>query len=110
MPRISHTIPLIDLLNRAYQIQEGDPPEQVKLKVETGSGGLIGDRKDLIPYIGSLYSLSYPEIEGVSPETWKERLHKAIQTIFSALTQRGPTVVCLEDLHWADLSSIELLH
>jgi class 3 adenylate cyclase len=101
--------PLIDLLNRAYQIQEGDPPEQVKLKVETGSGGLIGDRKDLIPYIGSLYSLSYPEIEGVSPEFWKGRLHKAIQTIFAALTQRGPTVVCLEDLHWADLSSIELL-
>ncbi len=101
--------PLIDLLNRAYQIQEGDPPEQVKRKVERGSADLIGDRKDLIPYIGSLYSLSYPEIERVSPETWKERLHKAIQTIVSALTQRAPTVICLEDLHWADLSSIELL-
>ena len=101
--------PLIDLLNRAYQIQEGDPPEQVRQKVERETRNLIGDRKDLIPYVGGLYSLSYPEIEGVSPEFWKTRLHEAIQTILSALTQRGPTVVCLEDLHWGDLSSIELL-
>jgi len=28
---------------------------------------------------------------------------------FSALTRRGPSIVCLEDLHWADTSSIELL-
>jgi class 3 adenylate cyclase/tetratricopeptide (TPR) repeat protein len=101
--------PLIDLLNRAYQVQEGDPLEQVRRKIERGTRNLIGDRQDLIPYVGSLYSLSYPEIEGVSPEFWKTRLHEAIQTILSALTQRGPTVVCLEDLHWGDLSSIELL-
>jgi len=101
--------PLIDLLNRAYQIQEGDQPEEVKRKVESGTRYLIGNRADLIPYVGSLYSLSYPEIEGVSPEFWKMRLHEAIQTIFAALAQRGPTIVCLEDLHWADISSIELL-
>jgi class 3 adenylate cyclase/tetratricopeptide (TPR) repeat protein len=108
----SHNIPyfpLIDLLSRAYQVKEGDSPEQVRQKVETGTKYLISDREDLIPYVGSLYSLSYPEIEGVSPEFWKTRLHEAVQKILSALTQRGLTVVCLEDLHWADLSSIELL-
>jgi class 3 adenylate cyclase/tetratricopeptide (TPR) repeat protein len=101
--------PLIDLLNKAYQIQEGDPPEQVRRKVESGTRNLVGDRQDLIPYVGSLYSLSYPEIEGVSPEFWKIQLHEAILTILSALTQTGPIVVCLEDLQWDDLSSIELL-
>jgi len=101
--------PLINLLNRAYQIQEGDTPEEVRQKVESGTRSLSGDCEDLIPYVGSLYSLSYPNIEGVSPAFWKARLHEAIQTIFASLTQRGPTIVCLEDLHWADLSSIELL-
>jgi len=101
--------PLIDLLSRVYQVQEGDSPEQVRQKVEKRTKYLLGEREDLVPYIGSLYSLRYPEIEGVSPEFWKARLHESVQKILSALTQIGPTVVCLEDLHWADLSSIELL-
>lgn len=101
--------PLIDLLSRAWQIQEGDSPDQVRKKVETGADLLISDRKDLIPYLGSLYSLPYPEIEQVSPEYWKTRLHEAVQMILSALTRRSPAVICLEDLHWADPSSIELI-
>ena len=101
--------PLIDLLSRAWQIQEGDSPDQVRKKVETGAGLLISDRSDLIPYLGSLYSLPYPEIEQVSPEYWKTKLHEAVQMILSALTRRSPAVICLEDLHWADPSSIELI-
>ena len=101
--------PLIDLLSRAWQITEGDSPEQVKKKVETGAGYLIGDRNDLIPYLGSLYSLKYPEIENVSPEYWKARLHEAIQLILANLCKRSSTIICIEDLHWADPSSIELL-
>jgi class 3 adenylate cyclase/tetratricopeptide (TPR) repeat protein len=101
--------PLIDLLNRAYHIEEGDPPEAIRGKVESGLQDLIGKKEDVVPYIGSLYALNYPEIEGVSPEFWKSRLHEAIGTILAALTQRGPTVICLEDLHWADPSTLDLL-
>jgi len=101
--------PLIDLLSRAWQVTDGDNPEQVRKKVETGAGLLISDRSDLIPYLGSLYSLRYPEIENVSPEYWKTKLHEAVQIILSALTRRSPAVICLEDLHWADPSSIELI-
>jgi class 3 adenylate cyclase/tetratricopeptide (TPR) repeat protein len=102
--------PLIDLLNRAWQIEEGDSPEKVRGKIESGVENLISRRKqDVLPYVGSLYSLSYPEIEGVSPEFWKSRLQEAIHEILTALTQRGPTIICLEDLHWADPSSLALL-
>ena len=101
--------PLIDLLSRAWQITEGDNPEQVRKKVETGAGFLIGDRSDLIPYLGSLYSLKYTEIENVSPEYWKVKLHEAVQLILSALARRAQTIICIEDLHWADPSSVELL-
>ncbi len=101
--------PLIDLLNRTWQIEEGDPPELVKEKVEFHIGRLIGTKGDVAPYVGSLYALSYPEIEGVSPEFWRSGLLKAVQAILSALTQNGPTVICLEDIHWADPSSLDLL-
>ncbi|MGO9138558.1 MAG: adenylate/guanylate cyclase domain-containing protein, partial [Syntrophales bacterium] len=102
--------PLINLLSRAWQIREGDSADMVRQKVEAGANDLLGDRKDLIPYVGSLYSLNYAEIEGVSPDFWKAHLHEAVRKIFSAVLPRiGPTVICVEDLHWADPSFVELL-
>ena len=102
--------PLIDLINRSFRIKEGDAPEEVRAKVESGIENLIGRRPDIVPYVGSLYALSYPDIEAVSPEYWKARLHSGIHEILLALTQRRPTIICFEDLHWADHSSIELIH
>jgi len=101
--------PLIDLFNRGFQIKEGDAPEKVREKIESGVESLVGKREDVIPYVGSLYALSYPEVEEVSPEFWKSRLQEAIHAILSGLAQRAPTIICLEDLHWADPSFIDLL-
>jgi class 3 adenylate cyclase len=101
--------PLIDLLNRTFNIEESDSPEELKQKVELGIEQLIGKKDDIVTYIGSLYAFDYPEIEDVNPQLRKSKLRHAIQTVFSALVQRAPTVICLEDLHWADPSSLELL-
>jgi len=101
--------PLIDLLNRAFRIEEVDPPEKVREKVQSGVEGLLGKREHIIPFIGGLYSLSYPELEGMTPELWKYRLQDGVKTILSALAQKMPTIIFLEDLHWADNSFLELL-
>ena len=101
--------PLIDLLNRAFHIEESDSPEELRQKVELGIEQLIGKKDDIVTYIGSLYAFDYPEIEDVDPQLRKSKLRHAIQTVFSALVRRAPTVICLEDLHWADPSSLELL-
>jgi class 3 adenylate cyclase/tetratricopeptide (TPR) repeat protein/ABC-type dipeptide/oligopeptide/nickel transport system ATPase component len=101
--------PFMDLLSRVWQIQDGDSSEIVREKVESGIKYLLGNEEGVIPYIGTLYSLSYPEIEGISPELWKSRLHTGVRSILSALTRKGSTILCLEDLQWADTSSIELL-
>jgi class 3 adenylate cyclase len=101
--------PLIDLLNRVLHIEENDPPEKVREKVEAGIENIAGKQEEIIPYVGGLYSLSYPEVENVSPEFWKSHLQKAIKAILSALASRAPTIYFLEDLHWADPSFVELL-
>ena len=100
---------LIDMLNRALLIEEGDSPEKVREKIESGLALLIGEQNDVVPYIGSLYALDYPEAEAVSPEFWKSRLRDAVQTVLAALTRNRPAIICLEDIHWADPSSIDLL-
>jgi class 3 adenylate cyclase/tetratricopeptide (TPR) repeat protein len=100
---------MIDLLNRVFHIKEDDPVESVRKKLESGIKDQVDNHKDVIPYVGGLYSLSYPEVEEVSPEFWKSRLQEAISAILTALAKRAPTVFFLEDLHWADPSSVELL-
>ncbi|MBF8258483.1 MAG: hypothetical protein HW377_857 [Actinobacteria bacterium] len=100
--------PVTDLLRRALRIEEGDSPTKIREKVAGGIELLVGKQGDLIPHIGSLFGLSYPELEGRSPDSWKYLSHKAVQELLSALVKRAPTVICLEDIHWADPSSIEL--
>ena len=99
---------LTDLLSRIWQIEESDPPEKVKEIIESNVENLLGQTKDIAPYVGSLYALNYPGIESVDPEFWKNHLFKAVRTIFISLAQRAPTIVCLEDLHWADSSSLDI--
>ncbi len=101
--------PLVDLLSRVFHVEEEDHPDEVREKVEAGIGALVEHQETIIPYIGSLYSLSYPEVEDVSPEFWKARLREAMKTLLSALAQKASTVFFLEDLHWADPSFVELL-
>ena len=101
--------PMIDLLNKVFHIKEGDPGESVREKIESGIEDLVDNHKDVVPYVGGLYSLSYPEVEEVSPEFWKSRLQESISAILTALAIRAPTVFFLEDLHWADPSFVELL-
>ena len=101
--------PLIDFLNRALMIREADPPSVIREKVQTGVEDLVGKRDHIVPYIGSLYSLSYPEMENISPEEWKYRLQEGVKAIISGLARRMPTIFFLEDLHWADTSFLELL-
>ena len=101
--------PLMDLMNRAWRIEEGDPPDTVREKIESGVERLLGTKQDVAPYIGSLYALSYPEIEEVSPEFWKSRLFEGLKAIVAALTQYAPTIFCFEDIHWADPSTLDLL-
>ncbi len=41
--------PLVDLLNRLLQIEENDPPEKVREKIESGIESLVGNQEDVIP-------------------------------------------------------------
>ena len=101
--------PLIDLMNRELGIKESDSPEKVGEKLETRLKELGDLKEDVVPYLGGLLSLNYPELAGVSPDFWKSRLHQAIHATLLALSKGAPTIICLEDLHWADPSFLEFL-
>jgi class 3 adenylate cyclase/tetratricopeptide (TPR) repeat protein len=101
--------PIIDLLNRTWRIEEGDPSERVREKVELGIESLIGKKEEIVPYVGTLYALTYPEVENIDPAFLKSCLQKALQAILIALAQQKPTVICFEDIQWADPSTVDTL-
>ena len=102
--------PLTNLLTYAFQIRDGDKPDQIEAKVESGVHDLLWDKPEAKKYLGSLFSLRYADIDEMSPEHWQKQLHLSVLQILEALASRGPTVVLFEDLHWADFAFIELLY
>jgi class 3 adenylate cyclase/tetratricopeptide (TPR) repeat protein len=97
------------LASHVFGLEEGDAPETVRNKLESQIRTLTGEGTNIIPYIGSLYSLPHPKLEEINPEQWKYLLGSAFTEILSALAHRSRTVIVMEDLQWADPSSLELL-
>jgi class 3 adenylate cyclase/tetratricopeptide (TPR) repeat protein len=98
----------IDLLNRTFRIKEKDTPTIVRDRVEAGIKHLIGDKENVAPYVAELFSIHHTETDWVGPEIWQERLQIAIREILAALAEQSTTIICLEDLHWSDPSSLKL--
>ena len=61
------------------------------------------------PYLGTLLSLRYEEILMVDETLRKQRVFQATRTLLSAIGARRPIAFILEDLHWIDRFSQELL-
>ncbi len=73
--------------------------------VAQAAGAWTASLVPLLPELGSLPSAPHPTDD---PQSEKRRLFEAIVRVLRAIAQRG-LVLILEDLHWSDQSSQELL-
>lgn len=99
--------PVIDLLQRYFQILEGDGPETIRNKVTTGITRYV-ESDDITRYLEGLFSEG-GGAEGVDPDEWISGFQDAIRTFCEAVAYMQPTIIFLEDLQWADPSTMELL-
>jgi len=69
-------------------------------------------RPDYAPLLGALLSLPtegrYPLLV-LSPEAWRKRTLAAVLALLGAMAERHPLVLVIEDLHWIDPSTLDLL-
>ena len=105
--------PLIDLLERVVlQFERDETPQQKCSKLE---GFLVQyglPLAEAVPLFVSLLSLplgsSYAPLN-VSPEQQKQKTLQAILTILLRRAAQQPLLFVMEDMHWVDPSTLELL-
>jgi class 3 adenylate cyclase/tetratricopeptide (TPR) repeat protein len=71
---------------------------------------LAEDDIDAHPYFARLLGLATPDadVAQLEPEEFRRRLHGAFVEWLTELAAEQPTIVSIEDVHWADSSSLEL--
>lgn len=99
----------IDLTRRAWQIEETDTPGELRAKIFAGVQSVLGEDDAAQSLYLHLFNLDQAEGVVIEREAFRERLLKTTQRVLAALAKRAPLVVCLQDLHWADPSSVRML-
>lgn len=103
---------LRDLFAFRFQVQESDPAGTVQEKLEQGFAPTLGRDSDMKAHIiGQLlgYDFRYsPYLANVrdDPQQLRDRALIYLTEFFTAVAQRDPVVIFLEDIHWADDSSL----
>lgn len=105
---------LLDLVRSLIGVGAVADEMQVASALETYLRELLGeDRQEAYAYLGHLLSLRLePDMQArvslLEIETLK-RYVSSLVTVVRAASTRGPLVIVCDDVHWADVSSVEVL-
>jgi class 3 adenylate cyclase/tetratricopeptide (TPR) repeat protein len=104
--------PVVSALEHQLGFQHGETPDERLEKLDVALRATDLDIADVKPLIASLLSLPMSEdypLPSVRPEVLRKQLLGCIAVWLEASSALRPTVLVLEDLHWADPSTLELL-
>jgi ABC-type oligopeptide transport system substrate-binding subunit len=108
--------PFRDLLRSEWLgVSVGEPELRTRVTLRRHVRQLFGERElEIYPYLATLLGLTLepdaaPRLAELSPEALQYRTFEVVQTLFLRLAEDGPLVVALEDLHWADATSVQLV-
>ena len=103
--------PVIDQLERALRFESDDSAELKLGKLEAEVGRLGLDVESTMPPLAALLSLNPGEqqLGMLEPGDLKRRQLDAIGDMIEAISTLVPVLMVVEDAHWFDPSSLELL-
>ncbi len=103
--------PIVDLLRANFDIQDHDADPEIRKKVERGLQVLSVDEASTLPYLLELLSVKDSGIDKIpmSPEARKDRTQEVLKRIVLKGSELRPLIMAIEDLHWIDRSSEDVL-
>ncbi len=104
--------PLIDLFERVLQFDRDDAPAQRLAKLAAGLARYGLALPEALSLWTAFLSLPLPDTVrplDLTPQRRKEMTFEAIVALLLALAAEQPLLLIVEDLHWADPSTLELV-
>jgi predicted ATPase len=109
---------LRDLFAFRFQIQESDPVAEVRQKMEQGVAEVLGSENESrlkAHVLGQLSGFDFSDSPFLASilndaQQLRDRALVYLTDYFRAASLRRPVVVLLEDIHWADDSSLNALN
>jgi class 3 adenylate cyclase len=104
--------PVIEMLNQAFGRRGDEPLEQQVTQLESALEMAGLKPAEAVPLLAPLLNLArsakYPA-SSLPPEQQRRRLLSTLVELTLGLARVQPTVMAIEDLHWADPSTLELI-
>jgi TOMM system kinase/cyclase fusion protein len=105
--------PLTDLFQRLLQFQAEDTSDEKLEKLEQALPQYRLSLEETVPLFAPLLALSLPEQHypplNLSPQRQRQKTLETIITILLELAEHQPVLFIVEDLHWTDPTTLELI-
>jgi len=105
--------PIINVFKNWAKISENDPPVESVRKLKNSIWGVcLHETSEIFPFVATLMGLRLSgehldKIKDVEGETLEKLIINSIRKLLIKSSQTIPLVFILEDMHWADTSTIE---
>lgn len=107
--------PFLCILKELCRITDQDSSSACKTKISDTVYKFFPDNyKEVLPYVGFLFSLQLsPELDEkvkyLDPQNLKLQIFVAVKNLIKAASREQPMLLVIEDYHWIDSTSLELL-
>ncbi|MBV8553324.1 MAG: AAA family ATPase [Acidobacteriaceae bacterium] len=109
--RTSALYPFIDLLTRDLGFQRRESNDQKRNKLSTRMAEAGAPDGDAARLLESLLTIAEPGVPApdLTPQRKRQLTFESIGALLAARSASSPLLFLMEDLHWADPSTVELL-
>jgi adenylate cyclase len=100
------------LFREAYHVEPGDSLDVARQKLTAGlhALGAPAEVADAIaPLLSYVLGMEEARPRDVEPEQLRRQIALAARTLVERRLQQGPLLIIVDDLHWADAASVDLL-
>jgi adenylate cyclase len=101
------------LFRKAYGVQPGDSLDTARQKLAAGLralGARAEETSAIAPVLSYVLGLEQEVHHDVEPEQLRRQIALAARALVERRLDREPLLIVVEDLHWADAASVDLLH
>jgi len=101
------------ILGLSFAIGEDEARRTLDSRLAELLADVVEEGPDTAPYLASLLGLPLRPDEkdrtAVDPDVMQGRIAAATHRLLRGLARRGPVILMLEDLHWADPASLDVI-